>query len=153
MKILIGEDNIANQEVLREMLELRGYEVTIANNGVEVLQELESWTPDLLLLDIQMPMMDGLEVIRRLRRNEPHCALPVIAVTAYAMRQDSERTAAAGFDGYVSKPIVWRTLLGEIDRVLLSSRRAAPASNGAVSHPDEGRLPAGGQQLRLEKNP
>jgi len=124
MKILIAEDNEINRELLRELLEIRGYSVVDASDGQEALNVIEQTHPDLLLLDIGMPVLDGFAVIRKIRQNSLLANLPVVAVTAYAMQGDRERIMNSGFDGYLSKPIDASALAAELDR-LLNSRASA----------------------------
>ena len=99
IRILVAEDNAVNRELLRELLEARGYTVLEARNGQETLQMIERSLPELLLLDIGMPILDGFAVIRRIRENPRLAMLPVVAVTAYAMRGDREKILSSGFDG------------------------------------------------------
>jgi CheY-like chemotaxis protein len=117
-KILIAEDNSVNRELLRELLEMRGYTVLEACDGEEALRMIEETQPDLLLLDIGMPVLDGFAVVRRIRENPRLAALPVVAVTAYAMQGDRERILNSNFDGYLSKPVNSRSLAEELDRLL-----------------------------------
>jgi two-component system cell cycle response regulator DivK len=116
--VLIAEDNITNRELLRELLEIRGYRVTEACDGEETLAVVEQAPPDILLLDIGMPLLDGFGVVRRLRENPRFTALPVVAVTAYAMQGDREKIMDSGFDGYLSKPVDSKSLVQELDRLL-----------------------------------
>jgi CheY-like chemotaxis protein len=125
IKVLIAEDNAVNRELLRELLELRGYTVLEACDGQDALQMIEQTQPELLLLDIGMPVMDGFAVIRRIRENPRLAKLPVVAVTAYAMRGDQERILNSGFDGYLSKPVNPSSLAEELDRVLTKGSHAA----------------------------
>jgi CheY-like chemotaxis protein len=118
IKVLIAEDNAVNRELLRELLELRGYTVLEACDGKEALHIIEQAQPELLLLDIGMPVMDGFAVIRRIRENPRLARLPVVAVTAYAMRGDREKILNSGFDGYLSKPVNARSLAEELNRLL-----------------------------------
>jgi CheY-like chemotaxis protein len=118
IKVLIAEDNPVNRELLRELLELRGYTVLEACDGQEALRMIERAQPKLMLLDIGMPGMDGFAVVRRIRENPRLAQLPVVAVTAYAMRGDQERILNSGFDGYLSKPINPSSLIKELDRLL-----------------------------------
>jgi CheY-like chemotaxis protein len=104
-KILVAEDNVPNRELMREILESRGHEVIEACDGQEALDKLEQTSPDLVLLDIQMPVLDGYAVLRSMRGNARFAALRVLAVTAFAMQGNREQVLAAGFDGYLSKPI------------------------------------------------
>ena len=85
-KVLIAEDNAVNRELLRELLEIRGYAVMEACNGVEALDQIAKTTPDILLLDLSMPVLDGFGTIERIRKNPSFNTLPVLAVTAYAMQ-------------------------------------------------------------------
>jgi CheY-like chemotaxis protein len=131
IKILIAEDNAVNRELLRELLELRGYAVVEACDGQEALQMIEQAQPELLLLDIGMPVMDGFAVIQKIRENPRLAKLPVVAVTAYAMRGDQERILSSGFDGYLSKPVNPSSLTQELDRVL---GRGSQAANSGQAH-------------------
>jgi two-component system, cell cycle response regulator DivK len=126
-KVVIAEDNAINRELLRELLEIRGYSVIDASDGQETLNVLEQTNPDLLLLDIGMPVLDGFAVIRKVRQDSRLANLPVVAVTAYAMQGDREKILNSGFDGYLSKPIDANALAAELDR-LLNNRASA---NGA----------------------
>jgi CheY-like chemotaxis protein len=121
-KVLIAEDNAVNRELLRELLEGRGYTVLEACDGQEALRMTEQTQPDLLLLDIGMPVLDGFAVVRKIRENSRFASRPVVAVTAYAMQGDREKVLSSGFDGYLSKPINARSLAEELDRLL--SKRA-----------------------------
>jgi CheY-like chemotaxis protein len=116
LRILLAEDNPTNQKLALRMLEKRGHRVTLANNGRQALEALENASFDLVLMDVQMPEMDGLEATSRLREKEKLTGLhqSVIAMTALVMKGDRERCLAAGMDGYLSKPI--RPL--ELDEVL-----------------------------------
>lgn len=121
-RVLVAEDNAVNRELIRELLELRGFEVTEACDGQEALEMMEATLPDILLLDLGMPKLDGFGVIKKVREN-PHLAgLPVLAVTAYAMRGDRERVLDAGFDGYLSKPINAADLAKAMESLLGGSR-------------------------------
>jgi CheY-like chemotaxis protein len=116
--ILIAEDNPVNLELLREMLEAFDYRIVEAANGQEALAMIEESLPDLVLMDINMPVLDGFGAIRRIREHPRFSRLPVLAVTAYAMKEDREKILAAGFSGYVSKPIDAAVLLGEMRRFM-----------------------------------
>jgi CheY-like chemotaxis protein len=118
IRILVAEDNAVNRELLRELLEVRGYEVFEACDGQEALHMIEQSRPELLLMDIGMPVLDGLGVIRKIRENPRIAMLPVVAVTAYAMRGDREKILNSGFDGYLSKPLNPSSLTAELDRLL-----------------------------------
>jgi len=120
-KILIAEDNAVNRELLREILEAGDHQVIETKDGEEALAKIEEAKPDAVLLDINMPVLDGFAAIRRLREHPYFSELPVLAVTAYAMKEDRERIAAAGFDGYIPKPINAAVLLKELQRLLDST--------------------------------
>jgi two-component system cell cycle response regulator DivK len=117
-KVLIAEDNAVNRELLRELLEMRGYDVTEACDGQEALLKITESQPDILLLDLGMPVLDGFGTIRKIRENPSLSSLPVLAVTAYAMRDDREKVLNSGFDGYLSKPIDPSALDRELARLL-----------------------------------
>jgi CheY-like chemotaxis protein len=125
IRILVAEDNAVNRELLRELLEARGYTVLEACNGQEALHMIEQTQPELLLLDIGMPVLDGFGVIRKIRENPRLALLPVVAVTAYAMRGDREKILNSGFDGYLSKPLNPSSLTEELDRLLPKSAQSA----------------------------
>jgi CheY-like chemotaxis protein len=131
IRILVAEDNAVNRELLRELLEARGYEVFEACDGQEALHMIEQSRPDLLLMDIGMPVLDGFAAIRRIRENPRLAPLPVVAVTAYAMRGDREKILKSGFDGYLSKPLTLSSLIAELDRLL--TKQATVSTN-----PDQG---------------
>jgi len=130
-QVLVAEDNAVNRELLRELLEAEGYDVTEAGDGVEALRMVEQSRPDILLLDIGMPELDGFGVIRQLRANPRSASLRVLAVTAYAMQGDREKILAAGFDGYLSKPINPQFLMQEIERLLQENPAPKTARAGA----------------------
>ena len=131
-KILVAEDNAVNRELLRELLETRAYTVVEACDGEEALRMIEQTQPDLLLLDIGMPVLDGFAVVRKIRENPRFASLPVVAVTAYAMQGDREKILNAKFDGYLSKPVNSRSLAEELDRLL--SKRADRSAPPNQSH-------------------
>jgi len=126
--ILIAEDNPVNRELLREMLEIWGYDVSEAGNGREALESIARRRPDVLLLDLDMPVLDGFETIRQIRANPQSATLPVLAVTAYAMQGDREKILANGFDDYTSKPIDFASLGRQIQQ-LLRTRDCQTAGN------------------------
>ena len=105
MTILVVDDNAVSRELLRELLEPSGHVVLEAINGADALDLIRRRTPDLVFLDLQMPVQDGFDVIRELRNDNRFQKLPVVAVTASAMIGDRERAIAAGFDSYIAKPI------------------------------------------------
>jgi len=140
IKVLIAEDNAVNRELLRELLEARGYTVLEACDGQEALHMIEQALPELLLLDIGMPVLDGFAVVRRIRENPRLALLPVVAVTAYAMRGDREKILNSGFDGYLSKPLNPSALTEELDRLL--------AKSGQPKHSDQARVGQHGRKGR-----
>jgi two-component system, cell cycle response regulator DivK len=117
-KVLVVEDNPINRELLRELLENRGYFVVEACDGQEALRMVDEAQPDILLLDIGMPVLDGYAVARKIRENPRLTLLPILAITAYAMQGDREKILDSGFDGYLSKPVNARALASELDRLL-----------------------------------
>jgi CheY-like chemotaxis protein len=116
LSLLIAEDNKVSQRLMAALLTRRGHRVTIVENGLEVLAALERQTFDLLLLDIQMPEMDGLEAAGCIRQRETRTGehIPIVALTAHASQEDRERIFQAGIDGYVTKPVVVNELLTAI---------------------------------------
>jgi CheY-like chemotaxis protein len=104
-RILIVDDNHSNLKLFTFLLSSGQYDVRTAVDAREALACLADFTPDLLLLDLQLPDMDGLELTRQLKANPGTRDIPIIAVTAYAMKGDEERARAAGVDGYISKPV------------------------------------------------
>lgn len=118
MKVLVAEDSPANRELLRELLEGWGYEVAEAEDGAVALQKIKEMAPDLAILDIQMPVLDGFSVLRLLREDQRFNHLPILALTAFAMSGDRERALAAGFAGYHSKPIDSQQLKTELERIV-----------------------------------
>ncbi len=117
-KVLVAEDNPVNRELLRELLENRGYAVVEACDGQEALRMVDETQPDILLLDIGMPVLDGYAVARKIRENPRLAPLPILAITAYAMQGDREKILNSGFDGYLSKPVNARALADELDHLL-----------------------------------
>ncbi len=117
-QVLIVEDNEQNRYLLQYMLEESGYEVVTATSGTQALTMTARQRPDLILMDIQLPDMDGMEVTRRIRELETEGRVPIVAVTSFAMAGDRERALAAGCDGYIEKPIVPENFLEEIEKYL-----------------------------------
>jgi len=116
--ILIVDDNPANLKLARVLLSGEGYEVRTAADAEEALSVLKGFSPRLILMDLQMPGMDGFELTRRLKADPATRGIVILALTAYAMKGDEERARAAGCDGYVAKPIDTRALPGLIARYL-----------------------------------
>jgi two-component system cell cycle response regulator DivK len=117
-KILVVEDNPLNLKLVRDVLQFAGYDVIEAQSGEEGLRVAQQDRPDLVLMDLQLPGIDGTETLRRLRQGSLGRDVPVVAVTAFAMAGDRERASLAGFDGYVEKPISVRDLPGTIEAFL-----------------------------------
>jgi len=109
-RILVVDDNPVNLKLAQMTLRLAGYEVGGATDGTEAMAATADFRPDLILMDIQLPGMDGLEVTRRLKGDPHTSSTRIIALTAYAMKGDEARALAAGCDGYLTKPIDTRTL-------------------------------------------
>jgi CheY-like chemotaxis protein/HPt (histidine-containing phosphotransfer) domain-containing protein len=130
-KILLAEDNVVNRKLAVALLEKRGFTVVVTENGREAIEALEREPVDLVLMDVQMPVMDGLEAMRTIRASEQSSGahLPIIALTAHAMKGDRERCLAAGADDYVSKPIRMGELLAAMDRAT-ETRANARETNG-----------------------
>jgi two-component system cell cycle response regulator DivK len=117
-KVLIVEDNPANMKLAVFLLETAGHTVFSADNAEAGLLLARGQRPDLILMDIQLPGMDGLEAITQLKRDEATREIPVIALTALAMKGDEERIRAAGADGYIAKPIHYQEFLATITEKL-----------------------------------
>jgi len=120
-KIAVVEDNPDNRLLVQVILESQ-YEITEFDNGFAALEGLQKEKPDLVLLDVSLPEMDGTEVLQRIRAHEQLRDLPVIALTAHAMTGDREKFLGVGFDDYVTKPIVDENLLLDAIRKLLDRR-------------------------------
>jgi CheY-like chemotaxis protein len=131
LKILLAEDNLVNQKLAVRLLEKQGHTVAVAQNGLEALAHLKNSSFDVVLMDVQMPEMDGLTATRAIREQERHTGkhLPIIATTAHAMKGDRERCLEAGMDEYLSKPINARELYQTISQVLASLEQASPVPN------------------------
>jgi two-component system, cell cycle response regulator DivK len=142
-RILVVEDNPLNRKLLRDVLQIAGYDVVEAHSGEDGLRVAQQDPPDLVLMDLQLPGIDGTETLRRLRQGCLGSEVPVVAVTAFAMAEDRVRASLAGFDGYVEKPISVRALPGQIEAFLAR----ANDGSGEVSRAGEatGELPGRGQ--------
>jgi two-component system, cell cycle response regulator DivK len=116
--VLIVEDNELNMKLFRDLLEAHGYETSGTSNGFEALDLVRKMRPDLILMDIQLPQMDGYEATRRIRAVPELAKVPIIAVTSYALSGDEAKTRAAGCDGYIAKPFSPRQLLAKIREFL-----------------------------------
>lgn len=122
-KILLIEDNEQNRYMETFLLEKHGYEVVPAVDGPTGIELAAAVQPCLILLDIQLPKMDGYAVARELRRNPALSYIPIVAVTSYAMMGDREKTLEAGCNGYLEKPINPETFVADIERHLITKRR------------------------------
>jgi two-component system cell cycle response regulator DivK len=123
-KILLVEDNEMNRDMLSRRLERRGYQVVLAVDGGEGMDMARAATPDLILMDMSLPVIDGWEVARRLKADPETKSIPIIALTAHAMAGDREQALAAGCDDYDTKPIEFDRLLAKIQA--LQPHEAAP---------------------------
>lgn len=126
--ILIVDDEPDNVDVVAESLEYFGVTVCTAMNGEEALGVLTSFKPDLILLDLSMPKMDGWETRRNIKANPATAHIPIIALSAHAMHGDKARALEVGFDGYLTKPVMIATLLDDIRAALPSTTPQTPGS-------------------------
>ena len=117
-KILVVEDNKDNRELVVKVLKINGYHVIEAVDGEEAIEKTKTENPDLILMDLFIPKIDGYEVTRRLKRDIDLKSIPIIALTAHAMKGDMEVALAAGCDGYIPKPIDVRELPKQIEHFL-----------------------------------
>jgi CheY-like chemotaxis protein len=125
-RILLVEDNEMNRDMLSRRLERKGYEVLLAVDGEEAVARAISEAPDLVLMDIGLPGIDGFEATRRIRQTPSGATLPIIALTAHAMSGDREKALEAGCDDYDTKPIEMERLLGKMEALLARSGGAKP---------------------------
>ncbi len=117
MRILVAEDNLENQEIIRRRLERAGYAVTIAINGVEAVEFAKRDLPDLILMDISMPIMSGIEATQIIRRSPEVKSTPIIALTAHAMEGDAEKCLAVGCNAFSTKPVRFGALIELIEQL------------------------------------
>ena len=132
-RILLVEDNEMNRDMLSRRLQRRGYEVLIALDGAEGVAEAQTQAPDLILMDMSLPVLDGWEATQRLKAAPETRSIPVIALTAHAMSGDRDKAIEAGCDDFDTKPVEFNRLLTKIEALLnmaaaslLSSQRAPP---------------------------
>ena len=118
LKILIADDKATGRELVRTVLERLGYEVFEANDGIEALNTAHRVHPDLIILDLHMPGLDGFGVLKELRGEGRFTSIPVLALTASAMEADRRRALSAGFTGYLAKPVSLKALRIEVERLL-----------------------------------
>ncbi len=116
--VLIVEDNARNLKLVRDVLEHAGYTVLEAGDGEAGVALAAERVPDLILMDVNLPGIDGVEALARLRAEPSTAAIPVAALTAYAMKEDRARFEAAGFDGYLEKPVEVRALPSQVEALL-----------------------------------
>ena len=137
LRLLLAEDNLVNQQLVLRLLERQGYAVTLAVNGKEAVAAVKKKPFDLVLMDVQMPEMDGLEATAAIREQEKSTGrhLPIVALTAHALKGDAERCLRAGMDAYVSKPIQFQDLLETIEKLCPAGRdsSSSPRSPEALS--------------------
>src|SRR5579872_2074470 len=120
--ILVVDDNIDNLDLSKILLECEGWEVRVAEDAQAALHMLETYHPRLILMDVQLPGMDGLELTRRLRAQPAFEDVIIVALTAYAMRGDEENARSSGCNGYITKPIDTRTFAATVREYLESAR-------------------------------
>jgi two-component system cell cycle response regulator DivK len=135
--ILIVDDNEQNRRLARDVLQFAGFRTLEAEGGVEGLALAAERRPDLVLMDIRMPDLDGREAVRRLRKDERTAAIPVVALTSSTMKGDRERFLADGFDGYLEKPIRVREFPDQV-RSHLAPLAAVDTSDDGREHPFDG---------------
>ena len=126
-RVLVVEDQAENLELMVYLLQAFGHQTLTAGNGAEGVAAVSRDHPDLVIMDLQMPVMDGYEAARLLKADPAVATIPLVAVTAYAMVGDRERIMACGFDGYMTKPIDPQTFVRELERYL------APSASGIVA--------------------
>jgi len=120
--ILIVEDNEKNLKLVRDVLQVKGYETLEAGTAEEGLKIARARTPDLILMDIQLPGMSGIEALKALRADRATAGIPVIAITASVMQQDRQEIMKAGFDGFIEKPINLRGLLDAVQKSIQAGK-------------------------------
>ena len=113
-KVLVADDDFDNRTIVQEALEAAGYEVVLATNGVEALEKVAASTPDVLLLDLSMPKLNGWEVAKRIRQMPNHYGMAIIAFTAHALVGDELKAKASGCDDYISKPCLPKEVVEKI---------------------------------------
>jgi CheY-like chemotaxis protein len=117
-RILLVEDNDMNRDMLSRRLQRKGHEVLLAADGMQAILMAESEVPDLILLDMSLPVIDGWEAARRLKASPATARVPIVALTAHAMAGDREKALAAGCDDYDTKPVDFLNLTAKIDKIL-----------------------------------
>jgi CheY-like chemotaxis protein len=137
-RILIIEDNPTNLELMRFLLQAFGFTLFTAADGPEGIETARRTIPDLIVCDLQMPGLDGYEVARRLKSDPMLRKIPLVAVTAYAMVGDRDGALAAGFDGYLTKPIMPRSFVSQLEAFLRPGRPPEPESTSKANPPPSG---------------
>jgi CheY-like chemotaxis protein len=122
--VLVVDDNPTNLKLAAQVLELEGYDVLHAEDANQALTALQRHRPDLILMDIALPGMDGLELTKQLKAAPATAAIPVVALSAFAMKGDEAKALTAGCDGYITKPINTRTFAAQVQAFLDEPRRA-----------------------------
>ena len=125
-KILLIEDNEMNRDMLSRRLTRKGFEITIAEDGEKGVQMAETESPNLIIMDISLPVMDGYEATRQIKANPTTRSIPVVALTAHAMSGDREKCLEAGCDEYETKPVDLPRLLDKIEQLLVGSPHESP---------------------------
>ncbi len=123
-RILVVDDHPINLKLVSELLEFEGYTVDCAEDSAQALNAISRCEPDLILMDVALPGMDGLSLTREIKADPRTRHIPIIAVTAFAMKGDEERVREAGCDDYIAKPIDTRKLPAQVARLLARSRRS-----------------------------
>lgn len=123
-RVLVVEDNERNLKLVRDVLQYAGYEIIEASTGEDGVELAQSLSPDVILMDLQLPDIDGMEALRRIRESPATADVPVIAVTAFAMQDDRARAIDAGFDGYLEKPLNVRELPAQVQQFLTARNLA-----------------------------
>jgi two-component system, cell cycle response regulator DivK len=125
--ILIVEDNALNMRLFRDILQASGYRTLESSDGIDVLMLAEEHRPDLILMDIRLPKVSGLDITKDLKRSRSLRHIPVLAVTASAIKGDRERLLEGGCDGFIAKPIVLPSFLAKIEEMLVAREEAQNA--------------------------
>lgn len=125
--VLVVEDNAANLMLTKALLERAGYRVVAARSAEEARDRLHESLPEAIIMDIQLPGEDGLTLTRKLKSDPATTGIPIVALTAYAMKRDRERILAAGCDGYIAKPINTRTFLADLRTAIQRDRASGEA--------------------------
>lgn len=123
MKVLVVEDDLINLELVLALLELKGHKTLKALTGQEAMELAQNLKPDIILMDIQLPHVDGWTIISALRKNHKTEDIPIVALTAHAMTGDREKALSLGCNSYISKPIDTRNFVSEIEKVYSTSKQ------------------------------